>query len=196
MSCFDHMASFQAKYALEMIGIFIKHGVDLNGTSEQPDNQDVRHTNKTCLQFTIMAIMWDRCGWSDIEKKLVLEKLFEEGNANPHLKDRHGNDALKLALFHRLPFEAFKVVALEAVKNAPPDLFTSTNRVGINVIQDAKSASDSVRMFLQDLIGGSTKQSPGPSTQTEEVNPHQTISKSKLRRMKAQQKKQRTTGGE
>jgi len=154
-------------YAIEMTRIFIEFGVDFNvrGLSWTNSRGNIMSSAKTCFLYTILVSHWDKCVWTSEDKTQIFGMILDSGRADPHLKDSNGNDALKLAVLHKIPLNALKVIAKKAVETDPGDLFTSRSRHGKTVFDDAVEATLEVKKYLEELKqnSNSNQEHPSPS---------------------------------
>lgn len=150
-------------HAIELTRIFILFGVDFNVRGE-PFTNDAGNvmSDKTCIHFLMMISSWNDCKWTPEDKEKIFGMILDSGRVNVHLKDSNGNDALKLAVLHRLPLQVVKLITGKAIETDPGDLFTSRNRHGNTVLEDAVTTTEDVNKLLYEVCTCLSPNNPIP----------------------------------
>jgi len=121
---------YQVEAAIEMTRIFIRHGFDFNKKTNGQDSE--KSSLHSIFSLFVLREWHESHSRSFIE---MIQLILDEGNADPHVKDDRDNDALKTALFFKVPHELIKIVCMKAMTSDPGDLFTSKNKYG-NTVSD------------------------------------------------------------
>jgi len=151
-------------HAIELTRIFILFGVDFDVRGEpfMIDNGNVMMNDKTCIHFLIMISGWNDCSWTPEDKAKIFGMILESGRVNVHLKDSNGNDDLKMAVMNKLPLQVIKLITRKAIETDSEDFFTSRNRHGNTVLEDAVMTTEDVKKFVYDVCISLSPNNPIP----------------------------------